>query len=118
MQRIFPVLLLFASASALSLPAQAQGNNTAEQVADWRKMAKEGNANAQYNLGAKYSNGQGVPKNYVAAYIWSSVAAAQGDERGKKLSDIVARALINADLVRATRLLNECIAKDYKNCAY
>lgn len=190
MQRLLPILLLLTSACALSTPAHAQADSAAEKVADWRKLANEGNANAQYNLGLmydrgqgvpqdhaeavrwyrlaaeqgsaaaqlnlgvkygngqgvpqdfaeavrwyrlaaeqgnataqfnlglQYAKGQGVPKNYVAAYMWSSIADSAGDERGKKLRDIVERGLSQPNLLYALRLVNDCKAKNYKNCFY
>jgi len=34
---------------------------------DFKKLAEQGNAEAQFNLGAMYDNGQGVPKDDVQA---------------------------------------------------
>ena len=36
----------------------------------FRLLADQGNASAQYNLGLMYSNGQGVPQDYVLAHMW------------------------------------------------
>ena len=30
---------------------------------EWRPLAEQGNAKAQYNLGVMYRNGQGVPQD-------------------------------------------------------
>ena len=45
-----------------------------------RRLAEQGDVLAQYNLGAMYANGEGVPENYVRAYAWFNLAAAQGHE--------------------------------------
>ena len=44
-----------------------------------RARAEEGDAEAQFNLGLMYFWGNGVPENYVLDYMWSNLAAAQGD---------------------------------------
>ena len=38
----------------------------------------EGHADAQYNLGAMYANGEGVPQDSVKAVEWWQKAATQG----------------------------------------
>ena len=43
-----------------------------------RRMAKQGNAVAQYVLGHCYSNGEGVEQNYAQAVGWYRKAAEQG----------------------------------------
>lgn len=44
----------------------------------WRRVAEEGNAQAQYNLGAMHANGDGVTQDYQEAAKWWKLAAAQG----------------------------------------
>jgi hypothetical protein len=46
-----------------------------EAVKWYRKAAEQGHAEAQYNLGCGYANGQGVGKDIVEAYAWFSMAA-------------------------------------------
>ena len=41
-------------------------------------MAEQGNAEAQYDLGSMYANGQGVQQDYAEAVKWYSKAADQG----------------------------------------
>lgn len=41
-------------------------------------LADDGNGNAQYHLGLMYKRGVGYPRNYVHAYVWFSLSAAQG----------------------------------------
>ncbi len=50
---------------------------------EFRALAEQGNAPAQNNLGLMYAKGQGVPKDYVQAYMWLSLAAAQGDAQAQ-----------------------------------
>ena len=44
----------------------------------FRKAAKKKDRVAQYNLGALYFNGEGVPKDYKKAVEWWELAAKQG----------------------------------------
>jgi TPR repeat protein len=41
--------------------------------------AEQGFAEAQYNLGWMYDNGDGVPQDYAEALKWYTLAAEQGD---------------------------------------
>jgi TPR repeat protein len=42
-----------------------------KRVGKWYRLAAEqGHAKAQYNLGLMYYNGEGVPEDYVIAYMW------------------------------------------------
>ena len=43
-----------------------------------RALAEQGNADAQTRLGDAYSNGRGVPQDYVEAVSWYRQAAEQG----------------------------------------
>ena len=51
----------------------------------WRRAAENGSAHAQHNLGVSYERGEGViAQNYVEAYMWMKLAAAQGYEGASK----------------------------------
>ena len=41
-------------------------------------LAQQGNPIAQFNLGAMYSNGEGVAQDYKEAFKWYQLAAEQG----------------------------------------
>jgi len=54
------------------------------KAVDWfTKSAEQGNAEAQYNLGLMYANGQGVLRDKAKAAEWLKKAAAQGYEKAK-----------------------------------
>ena len=44
-----------------------------------RERAREGDADAQYEMGARYKLGEGVPRDNVRALGWMLRAARQGD---------------------------------------
>ena len=48
-----------------------------------RQAAEQGDAAAQFNLGAMYTNGQGVRKDEAEAVRWFRMAAEQGDDIGQ-----------------------------------
>lgn len=66
--------------------------------------AEQGNRNAQYLLGRMYEQGQGVAQDYVQAYMWLSIAAAQGSAQAARHLDLVATRLTPAQLAEARML--------------
>ena len=52
---------------------------TEDPMGELRAKAEQGIASAQFNLGAKYANGDGVPKDNAEAMKWYFKAALQGD---------------------------------------
>ena len=52
--------------------------NYAKAAAAFKELAQLGDAQAQFNLGAMYSNGLGVPRDYKESVKWCRRAAEQG----------------------------------------
>ena len=50
---------------------------------EFRPLAEQGHANAQYNLGLMYDEGRGVPQDYAEAVKWYRKAAEQGTARAQ-----------------------------------
>jgi TPR repeat protein len=50
---------------------------------EWRSLADQGFAEAQFILGMMYAQGQGVAQNYAEAARWFRRAAEQGDPRAQ-----------------------------------
>ena len=59
--------------------AYHSGNNYDLAISEYRKVAEQGDARGQYNLGYMYENGQGVEKSAVQAVAWYRKAAEQGN---------------------------------------
>ena len=57
----------------------------------YRLAAEQGYALAQFNLGVKYANGEGVPEDDVTAYAWLNIAAAQGKSSANEGKEHVAK---------------------------
>ena len=58
-----------------------------QEIETLRQAAEQGDASAQFTLGGMYANGEGVLEDYVQAYAWYILAAAQGEEHAFKLKD-------------------------------
>ncbi len=62
-------------------------------------------------LGGMYASGLGVRQNYVRAYMWASLAAAQGYELAAKGLKILEKEMTPAQIAEAQRLAREWKAK-------
>ena len=49
---------------------QTQKGDLATALREWRPLAEQGDAKAQYNLGVMYDNGKGVTQDYKEAVKW------------------------------------------------
>ena len=54
------------------------GGVSGQDFEETKRLAEQGDASAQYNLGVMYSFGRGVPENYAEAVRWWRLAAEQG----------------------------------------
>lgn len=57
-----------------------QKRDYATALNEWRLLAKQGDATAQFFLGSMYDDGQGVIQDYKAAIKWYKLAAEQGHD--------------------------------------
>ncbi|MEC7489938.1 MAG: tetratricopeptide repeat protein [Pseudomonadota bacterium] len=80
------IAVLLGSAG-MSLSADYQKGLTAYQSGDyatalreWKSLAEQGNARAQFSLGVMYRKGRGVPQDDKTAVKWYTLAAQQGNE--------------------------------------
>jgi len=51
----------------------------AKALREWRPLAEQGDAHAQFYLGLLYENGDGIPTDYGKAREWYEKSAAQGE---------------------------------------
>lgn len=82
----FIVLLLAAPVVAADFEKGAAAYNRgdyATALREWKPLAKQGDAIAQFNLGAMYNNGRGVPQDYKEAVKWYRKAVEQGDSKAQ-----------------------------------
>lgn len=63
--------------------AAAHSGNYVAAIAEWLPLAREGNVDAQFNLGAIYEAGLGGTADPKEAARWYAMAAGQGDPRAQ-----------------------------------
>ncbi len=83
----------------------------ATALKEWRPLAEQGDAAAQYNLGRMYHEGEGVPQDDVQAHLWANLAAAQGNELARINRDRLTEQMTPVQLAEAQRLAREWKAK-------
>jgi len=85
-----------------------------DSLAQYERDAKEGRAEALYNLGLAYSTGQGVTIDMVAAHKWFNLAAVRGVEAAKSWRNQVASEMTTGQIAEAQRLAREWL-RIFKN---
>ena len=89
--------------------------NYAMALRYFRPLAKKGHKKAQKTIGWMYATGRGLPKDYVKAFAWLSVAVENGDRTAGRNLDTMERRLNEAGLKKARTLAKGCI-KNLKSC--
>jgi len=94
-------------------PGTAIGGSVVEArtVRWYRLAADQGYAAAQYNLGLSFANGEGVPENNVAAYMWWDLAAAQGEWSAKQNKEEIKAQMTPEQIAEAQKLSAEWTEK-------
>ncbi len=78
-----------------------------DSLAQYERDAREGRADALYNLGLAYSTGQGVTTDLVAAHKWFNLAAVRGVEAAKTWRNQLAGEMAPSQIAEAQRLARE-----------
>jgi TPR repeat protein len=82
----------------------------------YRLAAQQETVPAQVNLGVMYYQGDGVPENYLTAYFWLSVSAAQGAQTAKDNIEIIKNKLTNEQVAQGQTLAATCFDSNFKDC--
>ena len=69
-----------------------------------RQAAEQGNAKGQAYLGSMYSQGWGVPRDYVKAYAWLNLATVQGNENAANIKDLLRQRMNVEQVAEAHKL--------------
>ena len=92
------------------------------KLRELQARAKQGDANAQYQLGTMYDNGQGVPKDVKEAVKWYRLAAVQGDTSSqKRFGELVLQDFVYGSDIRKLENLGksvETLCKRNIKCAF
>ena len=78
-----------------------------EAVKWFQVAAAHGYSNAQYDLGAAYANGEGVPQDTVLAYMWFNLASASGDKDAKEAKETISGRMTREQIAEAQKLSRE-----------
>ncbi len=122
MLRRFAISLVLAMLLALTACAQdyqkgraaAKRGDYATALKEWRPLAEKGDAKAQRSLGQMYRRGQGVPQDFVMAYMWLSLAAPKLEPFSQVARDRVAKRMTPAQIAQGQKLAREWQAKHPK----
>jgi TPR repeat protein len=95
--------LSFAYTRALGVP-----RDDGRAVESLRRAAELGFVEAQYRLGLIYTEKRPrAPQDYVLAYVWFDLAAAQGSEKAARKRRFVAERMMRSEIAKARRLARE-----------
>ena len=122
-------LILTGSALVLmSLPVLAdfaaglkayEDHDYAAALREWRPIAEQGDAAAQFNIGLMYYDGKGAPQNFEEARRWFQRSADQGYEKAQLNLGAMygaGKGLRRADYVQAYKWLSLCAAGGDQMC--
>jgi TPR repeat protein len=96
--------------------AAAKSGDFATALREWTPLAKQGDADAQNNLGFMYGNGQGLPQDYIRAHMWWNIASSNGYDNARRNRDKLAKEMTPSQIETAQKPARECIRKKYKGC--
>ncbi len=91
---------------AAAMSAYEAGRYT-DAVQEFRPLAQQGDADAQFMLGYSYALGDGVLQDYVEAHKWFNLAASQGKKDARKARESLEKKMTAAQLAEAQRLARE-----------
>jgi hypothetical protein len=80
----------------------AQSGDFATALKEWKPLAEQGLALAQFNLGWMYDDGKGVTQDYAESAKWFRKGAEQGDAKSQ-------RKLENLKIKFAQRWMDQCL---------
>jgi hypothetical protein len=72
-----------------------------------RTAADQGDAIAQNDLGLMYGAGDRIPRDYVRAHMWLSLAIAQGHDSATRSRSDLAQSMTSEQIAEAERLARE-----------
>ena len=80
----------------------------------FRNRAAKGDTEAQFELGMLYALGNGVDRDYVAAYMWTEIAAQQNEPYADFIRDEVAANMKPPEIASARREANAWMRQNGK----
>ena len=81
-----------------------------DSLAQYEFAAKQGRADALYNLGLAYSTGQGVAQDFIVAHKWFNLAALRGSGEAKSWRNQIAGEMNPSQIAQAQKLAREWLS--------
>ncbi|HEY4265172.1 MAG TPA: hypothetical protein VGM72_07635 [Micropepsaceae bacterium] len=78
-----------------------------DALTEFESAARNGRADALYNLGLAYSTGQGVRVDYIAAHKWFNLAAMKGVNEARTWRAQLSREMDSGQVAEAQRQARE-----------
>ena len=96
-----------------------QSGDYAAALKEWRPLAEQGGAAAQFNLGLLYYDGKGVPQDFQQAADWFALSADHDYTKAQyNLGEMYAVGKgVKRDYIQAYKWLNICASKGDETCA-
>lgn len=91
--------------------AEYRARNYDGAVSWFNKAAEQGEADAQFLLGRMYYDGNSISQDYVEAYKWFSIAAANGVTVAPRYRDGLARSMTPEQIAEGTKRSAEWLAR-------
>lgn len=113
---IISTVWIYASNKILNTPITAQTNTPINAyynkdfkaaLVGLKPAAEKGDSTAQFYLGAMYYNGQGVPQDYVTAYLWMTLSKEAGNHLAVDGLKLTASQMNTSQLEKGKRLVTE-----------
>ena len=83
----------------------AYSNKDYKEGVKWHRFsAEQGHADAQFNLGVKYYEGQGVPQDYVSAHMWLNLSGSNGHKGAVEKRSIVEKKMSKQQIEKAQEM--------------
>ncbi len=93
-------------------PAPPPNGISAAETQTLTAQATQGNAEAQIRLGTLYEKGNGVPQDFVQAYMWYTLGEANGGKKAAEFRDALAKQMPPAQIAEAQKLAREWKPRD------
>jgi TPR repeat protein len=115
----FLALLMFGGATAGPLEDAKKAADRGDFAVEWKllpRLANQGDAIAQDNLGLMYADGNGLPQDYAQAYAWFNLSASHAEDAETrdmaiKDRDLVATKMTTTETAKAQRMAQEWVPK-------
>ena len=95
---------------------EGQIQNRRLALEGFRGTAEEGYANSQYMLSFILLDGRDTKAKPAQAFVWASLALAQGQSQGEEIRDAARMRMAERDIDDAEFVLSQCVARSLSSC--